>query len=298
MEKSIQKERRLRLAFITPTKYIKDFGSQGNFQLGLSCFIDRDKVNEYEQALIDTKQDIILDCSTFELGRPEGVDSLIAKAVRMKASHFFAPDFLYDAKGTKEGYLATCHIMDKLGVKDLKIAVVVQGKTDQEYFDLYDYFVNEERVDLIGISILAVPRCFGSWNTRKQIKKKRGEPKEEYSHDDREIVPSRINLLERLLQRGGNSKNLHLLGLGDSYGDVIFAKENCPFVVSNDTSSCFQNGLYGRSIIGDRLIVEGGKVKEKVDFDLEEITKEQKEKIQENINQVKKVLCVRSIQKV
>ena len=73
--------------------------------------------------------------------------------------------------------------------------------------------------------------------------------------------------------------------------DVIFAKENCPFVVSNDTSSCFQNGLYGRSIVGDRLIIEGGKVKEKVDFDLKEITKEQEEKIQANINQVKKVIC-------
>lgn len=283
----------MELAFITPTKYVKQFGSQGDFQLALSCCVDRNTVNEYEKAILATGQRIILDNSLFELHHPEGIDSLIAKARRMKASHFFAPDFLYDAEATKEAYKNTLYVLDKLGVKDLKIAVVVQGKTEQEYFNLYDYFVNEERVDLIGISILAVPRCFGSWNTRKQIKKKRGEPKEEYSHDDREIVPSRINLLERLLQRGGNAKNLHLLGLGDSYGDVIFAKNYCPFVVSNDTSSCFQNGLHERSIIGDRLIVEGGKVKEKVDFDLKEITKEQEEKIQENINQVKKVLCAK-----
>lgn len=272
------------LAYITPTRFINQFGNQGDFHLALAHLMDRSKENEYERLLKESEKRIVLDNGLFELHHPEGIDSLIAKARRIGATHFFAPDFLYSAKQTFAALKNTLYILDLLKEEKLKIAVVVQAETEEEFFELYDKFLKEPRVDLIGISILAVPRCFGSWNKTSHKKN------EVYEHKDEEIVPSRIKLLEKLLERGGNTKNLHLLGLGASYEDVIFAKENCPFVVSNDTSSCFQSGLHGRLIWGNQLIVEGGKVKEKLDFDLKEISEDQIECIQRNINQVKMIL--------
>ena len=276
----------MNLAFITPTRCINLFGNQGDFHLGLSHLMDRYTENEYERALRESGLPIILDNGLFENHNPEGIDPLLTKAIRIKATHFFAPDVLYDAKGTLMALHNTLYVMDqRLLMGKVKVAAVVQGKTESEFFELYDQYQSIPEVELIGLSILAIPRCFGSWNESPHKKS------EIYQHNDEEIVPTRIKVLKKLLERGNNHKPVHLLGLGSSYEDVIFAKENCPFVVSNDTSSCFQNGLKGRRIIGDTLQVEGGKVKEKVNFDLRSIKRKQADLIQENINQVKSVLC-------
>lgn len=270
----------MKLAFITPTAFIDEFGNQGDFHLALSHLLERDRVNAYERVLVESKKQIVLDNGLFENHIPEGIDSLIIKAKRLNVEYFFAPDFLYNAEKTFKAYQNTLYILEKMKLK-MKLGVVVQASSPSEYFDLYDRFQTEEAVHTIGLSILSVPRCFGSETPKKEV----------YKHKDEEITQSRIKLLQELKERNNNKKPVHLLGLGSSYEDVLFAKENCPFVVSNDTSCCFQSGYFGHSLIGDSLEVEGGKVKEKVDFKCEEISNEQHLLIQENINKVKNLLC-------
>lgn len=273
----------MRLAFISPTRYIPVFGILGDFQLALAHLLDDNAVNEYEQALLSTGQQIVLDNSLFENHKPEGIDSLIRKALRIQATHFFAPDYLYDAKKTLDAAKNAIYIAKKLNVLDkVKVAAVVQASTEQEFFWLYDEYLKIPEIDLIGLSILAIPRCFGSFN-------KTSRKSDVYSLNEREITSSRIDCLKALLKRGGNTKSCHLLGLGDSYADVIYAARECPFVVSNDTSSAIWNGFMGKNINPDGS-VEGGKTSVKVDFSLDQADSEQLNRALENIKLVKN-LC-------
>lgn len=263
----------MKLAHIVPTKSIKKFGSQGDITLALAHLLDN-QPNDYEKAIIDAKLPILLDNGLFENLKPEGIDSLITKARRIGAYGFFAPDHLYNAKKTLRALETTIDVAKQLNWRFEKtgIAVVIQADNEKDYLELYDRVQSIPEVILIGLSILSIPKCF------------------QKPTDQSTITDSRIRLLKKLLERGNNNKQCHLLGLGDSYQDVLFAKQNCPFVVSNDTSCCFQSGLFGKRLIDsiDNLEVPGGKVKPKVDFELTKISRRQSADIQFNIDQVKK----------
>ncbi len=271
----------IKLSFISPTKYIRTLGAQSDFTLALSHLIDRHESNEYERAILDIGLPIVLDNGLFENHSPEGIDSVLDKALRIKATHFFAPDYLYDAEKTLRGVENAIYIIKQRGVvNQIKIAAVVQGETEEEYLSQYDKFQEIEEIDLIGLSILSIPRCFGEQKTTR---------KESYKHKDNEITSSRIKLLKILLERGRNNKKVHLLGLGNSYEEVIFANKNCSFVISQDTSSPIWNGFQGKKILDDGSI-EGGKTDVKVDFNYNQASKEQIKLAQYNINKIKSLI--------
>ena len=267
----------MRLSFITPTKYIKKYGSQSDFILALSHLIDIDEENAYEEAIIKTNLPILCDNGLFENSVPESLETLVAKALKISATHFFAPDILFDSKGTQKELDKTIKYLENPAFRfnKIKIAAVVQANNAEDYMKQLLDFNNNPAVDLIGLSILSIPKSF-------------------YDELGRyDITESRILVLQKMksmeLHDGVKWKNCHLLGLGNDYGDVIYAKEFCPFVVSNDTSCCFQSGLFGKRLT-DELEVPGGKVKEKVNFDLESLTREQRDCIQYNIHKCKEVI--------
>lgn len=271
----------MKLSFISPTPYIRTLGAQSDFNLVLSHLMDRHQSNEYERAILDTNLPSIIDNGLFENHKPEAVDSVISKGLRIGATHFFAPDYLYDSDRTLEGLRNAIYIWKQRGAdKHIKVAAVVQADTEESWLEMYDKLQLMDEVDLIGLSILSIPRCFGNQKPTK---------KEPYQHKDSEITPSRIKLLKKLLERGGNNKKCHLLGLGDSYEDVIFAAKNCPFVVSNDTSSPIWNAFQGKKILSDGSI-EGGKTDVKVDFEYLEANDEQINLAQYNINKIKELI--------
>ena len=158
--------------------------------------------------------------------------------------------------------------------------MVIQADNIKDYIESYEKFVKDNRVDLIGLSILSIPRCFGA----KVVDTK----KSPYIHNDDEIVDSRIRCLEKLNELN-IQKSSHLLGLGNSVKDIIFANENCPWIISHDSSSAFWNAMQGKKILEDGE-VEGGKTNVKVDFNFKNATNDQLELAQYNINQIKKLL--------
>lgn len=266
----------MKLALITPTAHIKKFGNQGDFHLALSHLIDLDKTNKYEKNLIDSKLEIYLDNGLFENSTPEPLESLIAKALKINATHFFAPDMLFDTKGTQKELDRTIKHLSNPAFRfeAIKIAAVVQADNSEDYMTQLLSFNQNPGIDLIGLSILSIPKSFY----------------EELGKYD--ITESRIYLLKKMKEmadKGVKWKNCHLLGLGNDYGDVAYAKKYCPWVISNDTSCCFQSGLFGKRLT-EELEVPGGKVKEKVNFELGTLTKEQKANIQFNITLCKKLL--------
>ncbi len=267
----------LKLSFITPTPYIREYGVQSDFHLGLSHLIDLHSSNEYERALLDTNLPIVLDNGLFENHFPEGIDSLFTKANRIKASIVFAPDYLYDKEKTIQGFKNFLHIMCNRKL-NIGLGVVIQANNKKDYLEFYDLLQDIPEVKLIGLSILAIPRCFGSF---------KGKDKD-YTHNDREITSSRIECLKELMKRR-SEKPCHLLGLGDGLQDVIFASKNCPFVVSHDSSSAYWNAIQGKKILDDGSI-EGGKTEIKVNFNFNSATKEQLELVQYNINKYKELV--------
>lgn len=275
----------MRLAFITPTAYIPEFGNLGDFHLALSHLIDLKNINEYEKKLRESGKPIILDNGLFENKVPEPLETLIEKAMRIKATHFFAPDILFSPEGTRRQLDRTIEKVKelerdpryKLQEGEIKIAAVVQADNAEDYMKQLLNFNNDPNVDLIGLSILSIPKSFekeiGAWD----------------------IVRSRIYLMQKMCElsaptNGVMWKPMHLLGLGNSYGDVVYAAKYCSWIVSNDTSSAFWNGYQGKAITGIDLVVEGGKTEVKVDFETKEITEDQRNLINKNISLVKKII--------
>jgi len=245
------------LSFITPTSYINKYGEEADFTLALSHLIDLDHINEYEEAIVNLNKPIYIDNGTFENGIPENVEDVLKKARRIKAEYYVAPDYLYDWKKTEDNIQPKCEI---------KQMVVCQAKTKEQYLKFYKQLCEDDRVDLIGLSILAIPHVYKL-----------------------PITESRVELMKDLLEMDVEHKDCHLLGLGSSMKDVVFAKNNCPWIKSNDSSCCFQTGLHNKRLTNN-LEVPGGKVKEMVNFELKEITKEQEENIDYNVNICKKLI--------
>lgn len=256
----------MKMSFISPTKYIKEFQSQGDFILALSHLIDHDKENDYEKAIKETKLPILLDNGAFENSHPEGIDSLIRKARKIKAEKFFAPDHLFNSKATKDAVNITIDILKTLQQrKHFKVGAVVQADNPKDWIDQYVDFTENSEIDFIGLSILSIPKSWG-----------------------KSITESRIECFKELIKLNIEHKSCHMLGLGENYEDIKFAIKNCPWIESNDTSSCFMTGLNKIKYDKD-LIIPGGKIKEKMNFNLSKLTQKQKECIQYNIDLVKKL---------
>lgn len=255
----------MRISFISPTSLIRKYGSQGDFTLALAHLIDNDKVNDYEQAILDISLPIILDNSLFEQGVPEEMRSVIEKGIRIGATHFFAPDYLYQRETTEQSVDTTYALMEEMGVVGkIKMAAVVQANNPEDYIESYLKFVDDPRIDLIGLSILSIPESF----------------KEVTKTDN--ITINRIECLHQLATLPRH-KDSHMLGAGSSYRDVALGSK-MDWVVSHDSSSAVWNGVQGKRISTIDLSVDGGKTEVPVDFGFkEELTEEQESTIQHNI---------------
>ena len=142
----------IRVAFISPTELISDYGNKGDIHLALSHLIDPNKANKYEQQLLASGLPIYLDNGAFENGVAENIDSLIQKAGRLKANYVFIPDTLYDRTAT-EAMISIAH--NKLSTTATSLAAVVQADNPVDFIDSYKLMVADDRVKLIGLSILS-----------------------------------------------------------------------------------------------------------------------------------------------
>jgi len=268
----------IKISFIAPTSLIPQYGNKGDFHLALAHLIGPidEAPNEYEQAIIDSGLPIVLDNGLFENKVSIPVRELMEKAVHLNATHVFAPDVLFDREGTEANIEEAYEILEEIKADfpecQTKLAAVVQANNADDFLASYLAITDDSRIDLIGLSILSVPESF----------------KEISGTDD--ITINRIICLKRLNKLPVH-KNSHLLGLGGSYEDVAFANENCPWVVSHDSSSAVWNGVQGKQIDKTSLKVDGGKTKVHVDFAFaEQLTEEQIKNVEHNIEVVRSII--------
>jgi len=268
----------IKISFIAPTKLIPRFGNQSDFHLTLAHLLGpvNELPNDYEKEIVNSKLPIVLDNGLFENKESVPVRELMEKAVHLNAEYVFAPDVLFDRAATEANIDEAYEILEEIKADfpdcKTKLAAVVQANNADDFLASYFAMVDDSRIGLIGLSILSVPESF----------------KEISGTDD--ITINRIVCLKRL-NKLPIHKDSHLLGLGGSYEDVAFANENCPWVVSHDSSSAVWNGVQGKQIHPTSLKVDGGKTKEPVRFDFsEELTENQINDIEHNIEVVRKTI--------
>jgi len=268
----------IRISFIAPTKLISRFGNQSDFHLTLAHLLGpvNELPNDYEKEIVNSKLPIVLDNGLFENKKSVPVRELMEKAVHLDAEYVFAPDVLFDREATESNIEEAYDILEEIKSDfpecKTKLAAVIQANNVDDFLASYLTMVDDPRIGLIGLSILSVPQSF----------------REATGVED--ITENRIECLKRL-NKLPIHKESHLLGLGDSYEDVAFAGEYCPWVVSHDSSSAVWNGVQGKRISDISLKVDGGKTKVHVDFSFDkDLTEEQIKNIEHNIEVIKSII--------
>lgn len=277
----------MNLAFITPTAYLQKFASQGDVHLALAHLIKYDEqtgwMNEYARFYRRESEQgrrVILDNGLFEGAQPDP-EALIQRARAIKAQVVFAPDVLYDSKGTIKAFKQFIKLKHEEGLV-CDIAGVPQADNPADWWDCFQFMDLHSECALVGLSILSVPKAFGRV----------------VGSTDTPITSARVHLIRQLYNfsdiSGHRITPCHLLGLGESYEDIKTANELMSRdIISNDSSSCFVHGANAVRYEKDGTI-PGGKNHTPLDFHLkpesfdDEITAREDD-IQHNIDTAKEI---------
>lgn len=243
----------IELAFIAPTSYLEEVSSKGDFYLALAHLVDDNGENEYasfHRREAEKGRRVILDNGLFE-GASVDPESLIQRARAIGAQTVFAPDVLFDSKATIKAFKQFVKLKHEEGLV-FDIAGVPQADNPVDWWECFQFMDLHPECALIGLSILSIPKAFGRRT------------------DAEAITSPRVRLIKQLYQysdlSGRRLTPMHLLGLGESYDDIIEARKLLSRdIVSNDSSSCFVHGMNDVEYEPNGKI-PGGKIKTKVDF--------------------------------
>lgn len=267
----------MKLAFITPTVYLNRFASQGDIYLALAHLIDDQGKNAYarfHRREAEKGRRVILDNGLFE-GAQVSSEALIQRARAVRASVVCAPDVLYDSKGTIKEFKSFVKLKHEAGLV-CDLMGIPQADNPADWWECFQFMDMHSECSLIGLSILSVPKSF------RDSAGDTGKP----------ITDSRVHLIRQLDSfqnlSGRRITPCHMLGLGESYRDVIEAQKLLPnTIVSNDSSSAFVHGMKG-VLYRKGGMIPGGKNHEKLDFLMgPKLTDQQKRNVQFNINEAK-----------
>lgn len=271
----------MKLCYITPTSYLHKFASQGDMHLALAHLVDDNAKNEYASFYrreSERGKRVILDNGLFEGAQVEP-EALIQRARGIKAQVVCAPDVLYDSRATIKEFKRFIKLKHEEGLV-AEIMGIPQANNRSEWWECFQFMQLHEGCDILGLSILSVPKCFKGIG----------------SHFDKwPITSSRVALIQQLRSLESVFKHrikpCHLLGLGETYADIYAAQRYLSkTIISNDSSSAFVHGMHGKVYTGSGVI-PGGKIREKLDFSLpyNALNDVQIKDIQTNIDISKKI---------
>jgi hypothetical protein len=147
-------------------------------------------------------------------------DMLLQAAAELQPNEVIAPDVLFDKKQTLKNLesfinkMMSAHLIDKIN-----IFACPQGSTKQGWLDCYMQMSLNPFVKTIGLSKIAVPKC---WND---------------ATDDKMIAVSRNQCVKELYEHALLTKPLHLLGMGEHNEFDYYLKHKIPHIRSSD--SCY-----------------------------------------------------------
>ena len=126
-------------------------------------------------------------------------DVLIQVVKELAPSEVIAPDVLFDKHATIENAIKFRDRMEAEGLLDCTdIFFCPQGKTKEDWLDCYEWGINQDWIQTIGFSKIAIPQAWlPEWK------------------DDQGIKEARHMAYDWLKQRGMLLKPIHCLGQGD-----------------------------------------------------------------------------------
>lgn len=263
----------MQLAFIVPTKFLYRYAVLGDCHLALAHLIDDNGTNEYANFYRrEARQGkrVILDNGLFESKQVEP-ESLIHRAKSIEASVVCAPDALFNASGTIKEFKRFIRLKQEEGLV-AEVMGIPQADNPADWWECFRYFELSRDCDLIGLSILSIPKAF-----------------EMASRGPERITSARMHVIRQLfVYQSLLSRTItpcHLLGMGESYNDMLLCKQLVmdDTIVSNDSTSAFVHGYHNVRYTGLGGI-PGGKILEKLDFSINELTQDQADIIEHNIN--------------
>lgn len=244
---------------ISPTKYLDIFGTGRACHLTLAHLVneDDDYLNWYIEAKKRDKCTIILDNSAFELfKRNEPMydsNKLIDAANKIDADYVVMSD--YPNEEFRKTIDKAKEMSPELKEKGFQTFFCPQSEKGdlQGLIDSYMWAVDDDRVDCIGFSILAIPNAYG------------------VLEDPLQRMLSRWKFCRTLqdlgfFEKAYMKKRLHLLGMLDGPNEVMLLSEFFSCFHSWDSSAAVWCGLNDISFDDSPTGLVKGKFEDHVDF--------------------------------
>jgi hypothetical protein len=248
----------MKLALISPIPYLSKSIEVSNYHMVLGHLLKDEIYNRFYQDLKINQPDsyVICDNSANEGFMLKGQE-LIDLAKYIKADEIIAPDKYHDAETTvKETMSFLDDHWDKQLAGKFKIMAVPQGETMTDYFDCYGEFLDDDRIDVIGIGYrnlipafidavgMITPAMWEQFGLPKEIVDVLFSKLEDNCFS---YTMSRLYFLKNLVKFktfAHRSKQIHLLGLYNPYElhliNTLFAPAELKRIRSCDTAAPWQ----------------------------------------------------------
>lgn len=167
----------------------------------------------------------ILDNSLIEIGGALSMRDVLNAAELIEADEVVLPDVFMDGEATIE---STTDALEEYveDLKQYKTMAVVHGKTEDEWLRTFLYFSERSDVDVLGIPKVMHEQFFVDWR------------------------PGRPSLLSKVIDL--TDKDIHLLGLWNSFDELYYYGDDLEKIRSMDTSLPSLLELNKRSIFSER----------------------------------------------
>ena len=147
-------------------------------------------------------------------------DVLLKIVAELKPDEVIAPDVLFDKEQTLKNFTSFVSKMSERGLlSHTSIFACPQGSTKEEWLECYHEMATNSFVKCIGLSKIAVPKC---WNNAEW---------------DKLIAVSRNECIKELQERNWLFKPLHFLGMGEHTEFDFYLDNKIPNIRSSD--SCY-----------------------------------------------------------
>lgn len=185
-----------------------------HFDLQYASFY-KDVVAEYEYSILDN--------SAFELGDSYDPEILYQIGEEYKPSHLILPDALHDKELTKT---RACSYLSKYEDKSTpKFIGVLQGKTIEEFVELYDFYCTIDSIEVIAVPFdLFTEEEYN--NTKYKV-----YDNVDYKVHRRAVIDDLISKVKEM------KKPLHLLGCATPNEFTLYPERLRKYVKSVDTSA-------------------------------------------------------------
>lgn len=253
----------MKVSFVVGINY-PEFSEPGDISFALCDFILKNK--QYREYYRSSKKYKITDNMAAENGVSSPVDKVLMATRLVGSDEVWASDKLYDKDETIR---LTTEFLSEVTEEDrkrFKIVGLPQGKNLDEWLKCYNWMLQNNKIDIIGISKYSV-EAFSDYAGTK------------------DFAICRIKCIEYLHNNNLVSKPLHIAGASHLIIHEIQAYKKYPTVRSIDSNIAFKLGVH--KIRLDECTEEP---KERLNHNIKNLDDKQLETIKFNINLIKRAL--------